>query len=365
MAAPMKALLAVIGVCAGLSGCAMDGDDVTGGDDSTSSVQQAGFGNCEAMVCGSNSPCLSDQTPCDGFFHELPMIIGMQNTLGYEMRGMNVGGVWYNLSVVDGELSAVKDGYAPITGAALINKVFRVRGPDGTVYLIKIKAHSMQAYSPAGTGSTHAYNLAWTILGDADPVEHNICSHPEDLDGEYDTLWQDKWTTVLFEGERYNADTKTVSGYNDLFFNIGCAGNVLAKMHLTHHSSVSSTGAYTTTWQERQTMLKMYSADYCGDGSSFTEFGESLSWKDNHGWFSHYYQPLSTITLEARWGPDGAICLESPRMTGVIDLVFPYGVDDAIDAQCPTTRPPTCSSLGQSTNVAQLYGTHLVTAYPP
>ena len=112
----------------------------------------------------------------------------------------------------------------------------------------------------------------------------------------------------------------------------------------------------------------MYTADYCGDGTSFTIFGENLGWKDNHGWFSYYY-PLPSLTLEARWGPDGPICLESPRLTGSTDplvgIEFPNGVDQAIDDQCLPTRPPTCSSLGQSTNVWQLYGNHLVTAYPP
>src|SRR5690349_15090450 len=139
----MKTLLVMIGVCAGLGACAVDADDA-GADDPTTTVEQhVGGANCETFVCGANSPCLSDNTPCDEFFHDLPMLRGMQNAQGFEQRGMNVGGVWYDLSVVNGELSAVKDGYPPITGPNLIDKIFRVRGPDNTLYLIKIKGHSM------------------------------------------------------------------------------------------------------------------------------------------------------------------------------------------------------------------------------
>jgi hypothetical protein len=348
------------------------GDDTAiAGDDQTSEVAQAISGGCSPMVCGSNSPCLSTNAPCDGFFIDLPMKIGDVNSEGFKMLGLDMGaGVYWNLKVQGGVLTGERpDGGASIGGAALINKKFLVKDKNGEVYRVRIKSRTNTALMPFGSGSVAAYELVYA-WGNIDNPEYYMCDHATDpgLTGEYDTLWQPKWTAVLFEGEVYNQYTKTIKNSGGVpLFNVGCAGNALAKMHLTHHSSVSSgIAGYVSTAAERQTMLKMYTADYCKDGTSFTIFGEKLGWKDNHNYFDYYYAP-ATLQLEARWNSSGPMCLESPRLKGSMDplvtTLWPAGVDAAISAHCPATRPPACSSLGQSTNLNMLYGQHLISAY--
>jgi hypothetical protein len=352
------------------AGCMVEGgDDSVAGDDQSSDVSPALFGTqCSPLVCGSNSPCLSTASPCDGFFTDLPMTIGATNTEGFTMLGMVVAGEMWDLNVTHGVLSAVKPGNPPIVGAALNNKIFKVKGPDGTVYRIRIASQANTNLMPLGTGTTRAYELVYA-WGNPDNPEYFICDHVDHVTGEYDSLWQPKQTVVLFEGELYNQYKKTIKGYSNAYFNVGCAGNVLSKMDLTHHSTVTSGGAYTTTAAERQTMLKMYTADYCRDGTSFTVYGEKLGWEDDHDWFSNYYLP-APLQLEARWNKDGPLCLESPRLKGTTDPLANFlwpaasgGVDGAITAHCPATRPPTCTSLGQSTDVTKTYSGHLVSAY--
>jgi hypothetical protein len=354
-----------------LAGCVIEGGDdgaAAGDDQIGDDVTPTPYVlKCDPLTCGSNSPCLSTNDPCDGFFTDLPMIIGQSNSEGYTMLGMEVAGEMWNLRVQNGVLSAVKGANPPVVGAALNGKIFKVKGPDGTVYRVRIVSQANTSLMPLGTGVTRAYQLVYA-WGSPDTPERYICDHVDHVTGEYDSLWQPKETVVLFEGELYNQYTKAIKGYNNDYFNIGCAGNVLSKMDLTHHSTVTSGGAYTTTPAERQTMLKMYTADYCKDGTSFTVFGARLGWEDNHDWFTNYYltDPVPP-QLEARWNMDGPICLESPRLKGSTDplaaYLWPGGVDAAITAHCPATRPPTCTSLGQDTNVTKTYGGHLVSAY--
>ena len=114
-------------------------------------------------------------------------------------------------------------------------------------------------------------------------------------------------------------------------------------------------------------MAKMYSADYCGDGTSFTVGGTDLGWTDWHPW-SPYYYPIAGLDLEARWNAGGPTCLETPRLKGTADplalSLFGPNIDNAINAHCAATRPKKCSDLGQSTDVTKLYGTHFVSAIP-
>jgi hypothetical protein len=116
---------------------------------------------------------------------------------------------------------------------------------------------------------------------------------------------------VVFEGDRFDSHTRTVKpAADDHWFNISCAGATLAKLRLTHNT-VHTLGKL-PSWEERQATLKMFSADYCGTGEAFTVPGQSLAWQG--GAMTGYYDGATIASFEARWGPDGAICLSDPRM---------------------------------------------------
>lgn len=121
---------------------------------------------------------------------------------------------------------------------------------------------------------------------------------------------------IIFEGDRYDPVHKTVrdSQPGDPVFNVACAATTPAKLHLRRHTNagawnIEGVRAYPTTVDQRQTLLKLLTADYCGDGTSYTIQGQPLFYNDTTGWW-----PTETGTApEAIWKANGAICLDTPR----------------------------------------------------
>jgi hypothetical protein len=146
---------------------------------------------------------------------------------------------------------------------------------------------------------------------------------------------------LIFTGDRYDADHETVKLPNQpddqdaLWFNIACAGTAIAKMHLLRHTVAGSAPASPPSITQRQAVLKMLAADYCGTGMPlFTRNGHPLQYS--------FYQPSwvsappalpqptlsNALSLDAIWNQDGAVCIntarledESPDIRVVVDHV--------------------------------------------
>ena len=140
-------------------------------------------------------------------------------------------------------------------------------------------------------------------------------------------------------------------------------------MALTGHTEAAHVNhTFTTTLAERQAMLKMFAADYCGDGTVFTVAGQPLNWADDHGTMKMtalMFSPPQPLVLEARWNEKGAVCLNKPRVdvhwTALGAATFaPDPVYPQIQAWCPGTMPPQCDDASFSPG-----GYHLVTATVP
>src|SRR5207302_89273 len=144
----------------------------------------------------------------------------------------------------------------------------------------------------------------------------NVCQNPPsqtDFTGapNPDLLGMDAFHAVVFEGDRIDAWQKTVATTIEAsWFNIGCAGSTLAKMQLTGHTHVGLQDGLATTMDQRQTMLKMLAADYCGNGTPYTVAGQPLHWADEYNWM----HAMASDALEARWTSAGADCLNTPRI---------------------------------------------------
>lgn len=158
----------------------------------------------------------------------------------------------------------------------------------------------------------------------------------------YDVLTTDPtWSgvehsAVVFQWDRYDPVHKLVRETDpaDTWFNIACAATAPAKMHLMRHTRAGSYSggvvAYDTAVGQRQAMLKMFTADYCGTGQSFTVDGVPLVYRDANHWYPYY--PYSG--QEALWTETGALCLDQPR----------YVAKSTVDAACG--RPlPACPSF--------------------
>ena len=139
----------------------------------------------------------------------------------------------------------------------------------------------------------------------------------------------EQWA-LAFAGDHYDNARKTVWPAGSTSFNLACQGTAMAKMHLMRHTTagryVSQGLEQVTSWEQRQALLKMLVADYCGDGRAFTDGPRPLRWALANGSYptERVAQPVdlsSRRRVEAIWGPEGAICLNTPRVAKRTDVL--------------------------------------------
>jgi hypothetical protein len=345
-----RSFLVVVVAAAG--GCTLSAE-------STSVVEQAA--SCPIWQCGNNSPEIAGHG-----FHELHEA-GIPNAEGFRIEAFQklIGGslATFRVDVTDGRLRGVRR-QGTLQGAALVGATLRVRR-DANMYLVRISGVYPQPFWAKASGSPQleAYLLEWAQTTDGiNPVAtvgwSNVCSKAGMDDTNPDLLGMWGEHSVLFEGDRIDAAAKTVYGFDASWFNIGCAGHALAKMQLTGHTHAAKSAGFVTTPAQRQTILKMFVADYCGTGTPFTVAGVRLSWMDSNGWMAH--APFLT-DVEARWSKHGAKCLNTPRVdanpTADSVAAFP-DIRGAIATEC--RRPPPCAE----SDPHDLDGMHLISANP-
>ncbi len=150
-----------------------------------------------------------------------------------------------------------------------------------------------------------------------DPISKKLLKDPKN--GVY--LEGMEFTALVFEGDRYGA-RNVVTDEGGLWFNLACQGTAAAKMHLTRHTNAGARGSDRTTPVERTAMLRAITADYCGNGRSWTGEGTPLWWTDRRGLFPLGVQreqapsarPPTAAQIEAVWGRGGELlCLNEPR----------------------------------------------------
>jgi ADYC domain len=179
------------------------------------------------------------------------------------------------------------------------------------------------------------YKLGWDLLpGNQPPSAGWYYDEVCDIDV-VDESWRNRVDALVFEGERYDIETKSITASPTTqyasWFNIACAGSLPAKMHLTRRTSAASDAAtfLSTIADDRQAFARMWAADYCGDGTTFTVTGHKLRVRDRkpfamtqEGWipraapvgFSTQDSFKLGFSYEAVWGPGGAVCLDTPRL---------------------------------------------------
>jgi hypothetical protein len=343
--------LAILSACLLAGGCMIDDEVGTG------QVEQE-TGGCPAWACGQNSPEVDHHG-----FHELSLS-GIPNSANFSLIKFVQGTQSYTLRVSAGKISAKHTSGTVLTGAALTGG-YMVLQYGTAQYALRIAGVGTVSYWAAGaTKKIETYQLDWSAIVGGGPNGKftNVCTNPP-LNNKDEAMGMNVYHSVVFEGDRIDAPTKTVSPTIDNdWFNIGCAGHVLAKLYLEGHVEAARGDGFTTDQHQRQTLLKMFSADYCGKGFPFTVSGQRLSWKDDLGWMSHLPGPMK---VEARWNENGAVCLNTPRVdqnpTALSISEFGASVLDEMAANCaPGTIPPPCSD----SDVNATDGMHLVTANP-
>jgi hypothetical protein len=183
------------------------------------------------------------------------------------------------------------------SGESLVGTTLELSDGEGHAYEIRV----------AGTGTTYYW------AGTQEPVTTYVLTYTSALHPTPQPLCTAGANeALLYTGDRYDAAAKTVmatgAAAND-WLNIACAGTALAKLYLTRHTEASEETP--TTREQRQAMLKMFTGDVCGDGTSFTVPGQPLLWADGSGLTRTDVQPAS---LEAVWSDRGAVCLDEFRI---------------------------------------------------
>jgi hypothetical protein len=275
-------------------------------------------GKCPSNICGMNSAVLDD-----GFFHELNLD-GLMNDEGYSISYVRKNGAYYQLAVVNGKISATAltagPPPAPLTGTALTGLELRLKKVSSTGVIsyrtLAIEQVARADYwakltSGAPTHPIETYKFRVRL---DNGFSGYLCQNgAEFVDPTSPVRAMSEHHALVFEGERIRVETLSISPSLDpRWFNFGCAETALAKLQLNGHTRASQAAGFFTTLLERQTFLKMITADYCGHGNSFTVSGQPLRWTDDRGTMT--IAPTVTKVVEARWDSQGAVCLNTPRV---------------------------------------------------
>ncbi|HEY8380360.1 MAG TPA: ADYC domain-containing protein [Nannocystis sp.] len=252
--------------------------------------------SCPVWRCGFNSAEVFGNP-----IHELHLG-GGPNEAGIRIAqvipGKKVPEGFDKLDVVGDRLVLRKANGAAIGGKNLVGTVLVLAREDGPVANLVIAAHDKVHRWAKGTAPTDAYAFAYTDLDGVTGL--SVCGGDDPR----------AVNAVVLGGETYDLETKQVNPGAGGWFTLACAGSAAAKLLLLDYGPQSSQ----TTPAQRQATLKMITADYCGDGTAYTENGTPLLWENVSGSVELDAQPGA---VEAVWTAAGALCLDATRIADV------------------------------------------------
>jgi RNA polymerase sigma factor (sigma-70 family) len=350
----LRAVLAVAVVAVAATACVAAPEPETG-TESTELV------SCKPWGCGDNSPVLDNHG-----FHELHRSgKARPNPDGLYINVFRQGAAKYQIDLAGTQLVGKNAaGVVTLQGPALTGAIIEVRSVNDPSFWYDLEIKEVTAggaaywQGPATALETYRIEYGGHGMGRETP----LCDNPVTSTVGQQGLMLNMYDVVMFSGDRYDARSKTIvasgpgaSGW----INFGCAGGSIAKLLLNRHNPVAHVAGFVTTIERRQAMLKMFAADYCGTGESFTHAGEPLAWRDAAGWLPDF--PLVTTTHEAWWTASGVACIEVPRLDTTTE---PYVGDLEADVAraCGGEMPPLCSSLPEWP--AQFGGALFISANP-
>jgi hypothetical protein len=302
------------------------------------------FFTCPEVDCGGNSPVVWG-TP----FHQLSEN-GAYNQENLRVVSLRKAGVSYELDVRGDRLRGLDAfGNPVLTGGQLQDAaiVLEKKGEAGFLYVHIVEATDAHLRFWIGDADPiWTYRLTWSFLVNPGSTDQDVCPlvAPRDPWGPANVM------AIFFEGDTYDRHTKTVTSIGrtpEAWFNVACAGSAPAKLHATRHTTAGSDLEHSSSREERQAMLKMYTAAYCGTGRSFTTIGEELAWQNAAGWNGgdlHWQDDIvePPPSWESVWTQDGAICLDAARLDEQV-----AGQKDLVLEECDNAAHdlPDCSDM--------------------
>ena len=150
---------------------------------------------------------------------------------------------------------------------------------------------------------------------------------------------------IVFTGDNYDPVTKqiTLGPATRGWMNLACRKSAPYKMHLIGHTTAAwaRLGIWTPI-DKRRAMLNAWTMNACGTGAAFTTQGTPITLTESQFLLpaASPYQ-VAPVTTEAIWGPDGAVCLDTPRVPSGTTLAQQTA---NIKAECQTELP-SCSAM--------------------
>lgn len=248
----------------------------------------------------------------------------------------------------------------------LVGVVIRleIKGKRYDIYIDEVHygRNGAEYWTEIPSGSAETYKLHWqdVVGGSRGPVCKSIVS----FNSFTDTFTDD---VLIFEGDHYDPETLAITNTPTepeatSVFNIACKGSLPAKMALSRRTNATNP-EYALKKpglgglipgrdnDDRQALARAFAAEYC-PGISFTHQGHKLRIRDRKRTLLHDpdlgWDDEEPYHYEAVWDRNGAVCLETPRLS-IFDENFgkksEKDVWTAVNRLCRSTRiPPRCSS---------------------
>lgn len=291
--ASTRSLLSLLSLSAVLTGAAAGCDPV---DEDLGEVTLRPWGCTWCTLSGGNSANINGASLAN--IH-LTQPFGNGMSLGPLSSGLNLN-LRLGVDPVTDSFVGLSGSDVMLSGADMVGAKIAVNLNNTQYIWLEISEFDNQIPSWSASGATiTAYKATYFNQG----VTRQLCpsTNPEN-----------QWFTLIPD-ERYNAGTNEVESAPGTV-TIACVGEAAAKMKLFDFHPHGNRQA---SPEERQATLRMVTADYCGNGHSFTVTGTQVAWRDAAG----QVEPVvKENVLEALWDANGAICLNKPRYASIADV---------------------------------------------
>lgn len=304
------------------------------------------LGDCPNTGCGLNGSWLGSGVQ----FRTLHVTEGTPNPQGLAIRSF-VKGNETLIPMVDpstDELYGIGGG-AQVRDQALVGTVLTIAGVFKDIphsYQLTIKGVTPIDYWASCDGCSKTTTPLYTFTATADDgCEVALCA--PGLNDDYTGSLSGN--AVIFRGDVYNDANYTVADQtgSDDTFNIVCLGTAISKLHLLRHTNASHPGTPDGQAQpQRQSMLRLLTADYCGTGHPFTIDGLPIRMKFDAAKFhlssDAGYDMTGASSIDAAWDDAGAKCIDTPRGVNIPgnDLAT---LKATIRNTCPGHALPDCA----------------------
>jgi hypothetical protein len=200
-----------------------------------------------------------------------------------------------------------------LTGPDLVGVTLTIGDPEGGGLVTRIDSVDPDPRDPSGETKLYVFSVedgagGWRNLCDPDPWGERFGFPLAGI-----------WTAG---GEHQPSDTQ---------FSLTCTSGAMGKCVRAGYKPWKSA----ELWRMHQACTRLFRADYCGDGRSFTKNGTKIDFYDRLG--VHAPTPVPGMSFEAGWSPEGAVCVARTRIPEI-------ATRQALLDECPRLRAvPDCS----------------------